>query len=159
MVADFSDVPLFSNRQENFRMPTEAEVIVRSAQLSDVSFLGQFVHAFVEEGKLLPRTETELEELVPHGFVAEYQGEIVGFVALEVYSAKLAEIRSLAVSQTLQGKGVGKKLVAACVARAHELNVLEVMAITSTEEFFMSCGFDFSLPGEKKALFIHTRDE
>lgn len=140
-------------------MPTEAEVIVRSAQLSDVSFLGQFVHAFVEEGKLLPRTETELEELVPHGFVAEYQGEIVGFVALEVYSAKLAEIRSLAVSQTLQGKGVGKKLVAACVARAHELNVLEVMAITSTEEFFMSCGFDFSLPGEKKALFIHTRDE
>jgi amino-acid N-acetyltransferase len=33
------------------------------------------------------------------------------------------------------------------------------MAITSTDEFFRACGFDFTLPGEKKALFIQTRDE
>ena len=42
---------------------------------------------------------------------------------------------------------------------AREQNILEVMAITSTEEFFQRCGFDFSLPDEKKALFIQTRDE
>jgi hypothetical protein len=30
------------------------------------------------------------------------------------------------------------------------------MAITSKEDFFRQCGFDFTLPGEKKALFIHT---
>jgi hypothetical protein len=33
------------------------------------------------------------------------------------------------------------------------------MAITSSDEFFRSCGFDFTLPGEKKALFMLTRDE
>ena len=32
------------------------------------------------------------------------------------------------------------------------------MAIASSEEFFRNSGFDFTLPGEKKALFIQTSD-
>jgi amino-acid N-acetyltransferase len=31
------------------------------------------------------------------------------------------------------------------------------MVVTSSDDFFVSCGFDFTLPGEKKALFIQTR--
>jgi amino-acid N-acetyltransferase len=46
-----------------------------------------------------------------------------------------------------------------CVELAQSRNVLEVMAITSAEEFFQSCGFDFTLPGEKKALFVRTRED
>ena len=30
---------------------------------------------------------------------------------------------------------------------------------TSAESFFLACGFDFTLPGEKKALFMQTREE
>jgi len=33
-----------------------------------------------------------------------------------------------------------------------------VIAITSSEEFFQRCGFDFTLPGEKKAVFLQTRE-
>ena len=44
------------------------------------------------------------------------------------------------------------------VELAREKNILEVMAITSSDGFFKSCGFDFTLPGEKKALFFQTRD-
>ena len=36
--------------------------------------------------------------------------------------------------------------------------MLEVMAVTSNDAFFTGCGFDFTLPGEKKALFLQTRD-
>jgi hypothetical protein len=32
------------------------------------------------------------------------------------------------------------------------------MAITSADDFFHRCGFDFTLPGEKKALFLQTRE-
>ena len=99
-----------------------------------------------------------MAELVDHGFVAELADRIVGFTALEIYSGKLAEIRSLAVSDECRGLGLGRRLVQACVALAHDKNVLEVMAITSAEDFFKQCGFDFTLPGEKKALFIQTRD-
>jgi amino-acid N-acetyltransferase len=135
------------------------EITVRAAKAEDVAELAGFIHPFVEEGRILPRTDEELGELIAHGFVAEMDGRIVGFTALEVYSPKLAEIRSLAVADECQGRGVGKRLVQACVELARERNVLEVMAITSSETFFKNCGFDFTLPGEKKALFVHTRDD
>jgi N-acetylglutamate synthase-like GNAT family acetyltransferase len=132
---------------------------IRPAEPHDLDGIRAFIHPFVEQEKILPRIEEELDRLITHGFIAEADGQIVGFATLEVYSSKLGEIRSLAVAPHLQGKGVGKQLVKACVQRARERNILEVMAITSSEDFFKSCGFDFTLPGEKKALFIHTRKE
>ncbi len=129
------------------------------ATAKDIPTLAEFIKPFVADGKLLDRTLAEFEDLLPHFFVAEIDGHIVGCAALEIYSRKLAEIRSLAVSPDTQGLGVGKRLVTACVERARQNNIYEVMAITSTEGFFMSCGFDFTLPGEKKALFYQTRDE
>jgi N-acetylglutamate synthase-like GNAT family acetyltransferase len=134
------------------------EVVIRPARGADIKSLLTLVEPFVRERKLLPRTLDELTLLLPSYFVAECAGRIVGCAALEIYSSKLAEIRSLVVAPHLQGRGVGRRLVEACVERAREEQVLEVMAVTSAEEFFRSCGFDFTLPGEKKALFLQTRD-
>ena len=86
-------------------------------------------------------------------------GKIKGCAALEIYNKKLAEIRSLAVDNNQQNLGIGKKLVQACIDLAIEKGVYEVMAISSAEPFFKACGFDFTLPGEKKAFFLQTRDE
>jgi len=136
-----------------------SSVQIRHAQASDADALSDFIQPFVEEGKLLPRTVDELINLIPHCFLAEKDGRIIACAALEIYSAKLAEIRSLAVATEYQGTGIGKQLVRTCVDLAHQKQILEVMAITSSEFFFKSCGFDFTLPGEKKALFIRTRDD
>lgn len=133
-------------------------IVIRPARGSDVRALSALIEPFVQQRKLLPRTIDELALLLPNYFVAEAGGRIVGCVALEVYSSKLAELRSLVVSPEFQGRGVGKQLVEACIARARDEEILEVMAITSADEFFQSCGFDFTLPGEKKALFYQTRD-
>ncbi|MBN70912.1 MULTISPECIES: GNAT family N-acetyltransferase [Gimesia] len=131
------------------------QIEIRPAKHEDITPLSEFIVPFVEQGKILPRTSEELDELVETGFVAIEAGtEIVGFASLEIYSRKLAEIRSLVVADHRQGIGVGKKLVSACVDRARQRNILEVMAVTSSDVFFRSCGFDFTLPGEKKALFI-----
>lgn len=137
---------------------TPPEVIIRRATLSDVAELSKFIEPFVQQGRLLRRTTMELEILVSHCYVALYEGRIVGCAALEIYSPKLAELRSLAVAPEIRRMGVGQRLVQACVDSAKQLNILEVMAITSSEEFFKACGFDFTLPGEKKALFIQTRE-
>ena len=131
---------------------------VRAALPDDVPKLHQFIAPFVSQGKLLPRTLDELSELISTGFVAIADGTIVGFAALEIYSEKFSELRSLAVDPAYQGHGIGRRLVQACLDLAKQRNVFEVMAITSTEEFFRRCGFDFTLPGEKKALFLQTRD-
>ncbi|WP_145424753.1 GNAT family N-acetyltransferase [Symmachiella dynata] len=132
---------------------------VRHAEIGDAQALSEFITPFVNEGKLLPRTVDELMGLIPHCFLAEFEGRIIACAALEIYSAKLAEVRSLAVSTNFQRTGIGKRLVTTCVELARSKNVLEVMAVTSSEDFFKSCGFDFTLPGEKKALFVRTRDD
>lgn len=138
---------------------TEPEAFVRPATREDLPALEKLIADFVEANRLLPRTQDELQDLIPFGFVACKGDQLVGFAALEIYSAKLAEIRSLAVVPEMQSKGLGRMLVQECVELARHRNVLEVMAITSSDSFFRACGFDFTLPGEKKALFMQTRDE
>lgn len=133
-------------------------VLIRPARVSDVDALNQFIEPFVAQGRLLPRTKDELAELLATGFVATAGERIVGFAALEIYSPKFSELRSLAVEPAYQGRGIGRQLVEACLDLARLRNVFEVMAITSTDEFFRRCGFDFTLPGEKKAVFLQTRD-
>jgi amino-acid N-acetyltransferase len=114
---------------------------------------------YVMQRLLLGRTEAEVIELTRHGFVAvrDNPEKLIGFSAIEVYSPKLAELQCLAVSRDFQGSGVGRALVARSVRRARSLGVMEVLAISSTEDFFKGCGFDYSLPDQKKALFCQLR--
>ncbi len=136
-----------------------SKVIIRPAVEADIPQLAQFIRPFVDDGQLLPRTMDELSELIPSFFIADMDGRIVGCAALEIYSPKLAEIRSLAVDPHARGHGIGKLLVEACLERAREQNVFEVMAITATDGFFKACGFDYTLPGMKRALFMQMRDK
>lgn len=101
-----------------------------------------------------------------NGYVAEVTDpsgakSIVGFSAVEIYSRKLGEIQCLAVAEGYQGNGIGTALVKACVDRAREKGILEVMAISASEGFLRQLGFDYSLPEQKRALFcqLHSRDE
>lgn len=131
---------------------------VRPTSNDDFETLEVFIEPFVAAGRILPRTTEELQDLMQHGFLATVEGQLVGFAALEVYSRKLGEIRSLAVTDAVQGKGVGRALVEACLTRARERNVFEVMVVTAEDAFFQRCGFDYTLPGQKRALFYQTRE-
>ena len=130
-------------------------VTVRLARQNDIPSMRDLISQSVERGEVLPRTLQELTDLLPTFFVAEStENRIVGTAALEVYSQKLAEIRSLCILPDAQGEGIGKALVRACLDLARERGVFEVMAITDKESFFRSCGFDYVLPNQRRALFI-----
>jgi amino-acid N-acetyltransferase len=139
-------------------MTTEATIPIRAATEDDLPEIMQLLAPHVERQVLLPREEPEVRGLLKHAFVADADGRVVGFVTLEIYSRKLAEVQCLAVADDFQRQGLGKRLVAACIQRARDENVLELLAITSSEQFLMSCGFHYALPGQKKALFLHTRE-
>jgi len=139
--------------------------VIRRAHYDDLEPIQQLLQPFVEQRKLLRRMQSELILLMANGFVAEVfeQGgsKIVGFAAVEIYSRKLGEIQCLAVDNGYQGRGIGSDLVKACVDRAREKGILEVMAISASDEFLRKLGFDYSLPEQKRALFfqLHSRDD
>ena len=127
---------------------------LRLARREDVDAIRALIEPHVTSGRLLRRATEEIEFLLPTFVVAELDGMVVGCAALEIYSSRLAEVRSLAVTDALQGMGLGRRLVEACVKIARERQVMEVMAITSNDAFFRAVGFDFTLANERKALFI-----
>jgi len=132
-------------------------ITIRDAQATDVPAVAKLIEPFVKQRKLLPRTEEELRDLTRNGFVAQSEGRVVGFAAVDIYSKKLAEVQCLAVDPGCQRLGIGTKLVRACVQCAQDNNVLELMVITASEDMLRACGFDYSLPDQKRALFITTR--
>lgn len=132
-------------------------ITYRQATPEDADAIHAILRPYVANHKLFARTEAEVIELTRHGFIAEVGGRAVGFAAVEVYSRKLAEVQSLAVSADYQGRGIGQELVGRCVQRAKELGVVEVMAISSSEDFLKRCGFDYALPDQKRALFYQLQ--
>jgi len=137
----------------------ENEIEFVNARPDDLKRVAQFLKPFMDGHQLLPRTSIELELLLRHAFVAQAGEQIAGFAALEIYSKKLAEIQCLAVGPQFRRRGVGRTLVARCIERARQQNVSELMAISSSDEMFLACGFDYSLPNQKRALFIQPMVE
>ncbi len=84
-------------------------------------------------------------------FVAEADKQIVGCCALEIYSKKIAEIRSVAVHPDHQGQGIATALVAACLERAKKRKIKEILAITGAVKLFEKSGFS-TLQHEKYAM-------
>lgn len=132
---------------------------IRRATPADLELVTKFLQPFMDQELLLRRTSLELELLLKRAFIAFVDEEPVGFSSLEIYSKKLAEIQCLAVSNDHRRRGIGRQLVQHCVELSREEKVLELMAISSSEELFRLCGFDYSLPSQKRALFLQTRDD
>ena len=110
---------------------------------------------------MLRRTRAEMRTLMETGFVVECQGQVVGFSSVEIYSKKLSEIQCLTVDDAHRGRGLGGILVQHCIDLARQRGVMEVLAISSSEQFLRGLGFDYSLPDQKRALFyqLRSRDE
>ena len=130
--------------------------MLRKATTEDMQGVLQLVNDNLD--KLLPRTEQELLELIDMFWVVEEDGEIVGCCCLEVYSPKIAELRSLAVRDSARGHGYGEMLVEAAIQEAERRNVRQVMVVTSQREFFKKLNFGACL-NEKYALFWNGKSD
>lgn len=117
---------------------------IRKATAEDFPAIRELIALFPD--KLLQDHLPEPEE-----FFIALQEEVIACCALEVYSKRLAEIRSLAVSPKHQGKGIASKLVEACLAEAKEIGVYEVLTVTGALPFFEKHGFG-TFNNEKYAL-------
>jgi amino-acid N-acetyltransferase len=90
---------------------------------------------------MLPRSLNELYENIRNFFVYTEGKKIYGCCALNIDWEDLAEIKSLAVAKTRDGKGIGGKLLKCCIKDAKALKVKKVFALTYVPGFFEKFGF------------------
>lgn len=124
--------------------------MLRAATPADVDGILTLIHDNADH--LLVRSPAELAQLIDSFRVIEEDGEIVGCCCLEVYSPKIAELRSLAVRADRRGRGYGAQLAQAAVDEARRLAIPQVLVVTSNREFFERLNFGPCLD-EKYALF------
>ena len=119
---------------------------VRPAQAEDMIAIRRLIRQFPEM-----LVQSDLPR--PTSFFVAVDGEqVIGCAALQVYSRRLAELRSLAVDPNSKSRGIGRRLVEACQQRARERGVRQVIAVTSEVAFFEKAGFS-TFREQKTALF------
>jgi len=116
---------------------------IRKARIKDVRSIHKILSHYANQALLLPRSLYELYDHLRDFYVAEEgeDGMLMGTCTLCISWEDLGEIRSLAVVEEAQGRGLGSKLVEACLAEAVELGLSRVFVLTLTREFFSRFGF------------------
>jgi amino-acid N-acetyltransferase len=120
-------------------------ITIRKARKKDIKAIRTLVGKY-------PRFLMKETPKVAAFFVAEEEGHVIGCCALDVYSERLAEVRSLAVANRHRNRGVATVLVNRCLEEARQRGIQEILAITSRERLFKRLGFG-PFHKEKFALF------
>jgi amino-acid N-acetyltransferase len=114
---------------------------IRKAKISDLKQAQKLVNDYAKREQMIPRSLNELYETVRDFIVCEFNGNVCGVCALHIMWEDLAEIRSLAVDNKYQKKGIGRNLVKQCLKEAKALGIKKVFALTYQPEFFKKLGF------------------
>lgn len=122
---------------------------LRKAKNSDVPQIRALINEMAartdedhKHGHMLSRSLTELYEHIRDYTVLVGDDErILGCCALQSSWDGLAELKALAVDDSLQGQGFGRKLVEAAISEAEVLGIDCVFTLTNKHQFFEKVGF------------------
>ena len=116
--------------------------MIRKARISDVKEIQQLIKLYSARGNILPRSLSDLYDHLRDIFVFVRNRKVIGVCALHICWDDLAEIRSLVVREEARNKGIGLKLVKACLEESKGLGVKRIFALTYDPEFFGRLGFE-----------------
>ena len=117
---------------------------IRKAVIQDIKVIHKILNHYANQDLLLPRSLSELYDHLRDYFVLENADQrhlIHGVCGLGISWEDLAEIKSLAVSEGHQAKGIGSQFVKMCLEEARSLGIRKVFALTYIPNFFVKLGF------------------
>ncbi len=115
--------------------------MIRKARMADAKPIHKLLISYAQQGLMLSRSLADIYEGIRDFYVFEVDEQVVGVVCLHLCWSDLAEVRSLAVDGSQEGKGIGRELVEACLNEARGLGILRVFALTYKPGFFTRLGF------------------
>jgi amino-acid N-acetyltransferase len=136
---------------------------LRQANIEDVGGILELLTPLEEQGILVRRSREVLETEINRFKVIELDGMIIACAALYPYSAELAELACVAVSEQYRSGERGDRLLNAVSEQAKAEKMSKIFVLTTrTAHWFMERGFseaDISaLPKERQSLYNFQRN-
>ena len=111
--------------------------MIRYARMEDVKEIHTLLNYYAKKGLLLACSISSLYDRLRDFVVyVNKEDQILGVCALHITWENLAEIRSLAVREGSQGKGIGAKLVQQCLNEAEMYGITSIFTLTYQPGFF-----------------------
>ncbi len=112
--------------------------------VNDAPLIRDLIDPFVKKELMLPKSLYSVYSSIRDFWVIRDEEDVKrinGCCALQVSWENLAEIRTLAVRDELQGNGMGRLLVEKCIAEAPDLGIKKIFTLTYVPDFFKAIGF------------------
>ncbi len=114
---------------------------IEKARISDVPQMHKLINYFADKSEMLARPLSEIYENIRDYFVVRDGERVTACAALHISWSDLAEIKSVAVAEDSQRKGIGDCLIEACLKEARELGIPTVFCLTYKPAVFDVFGF------------------
>lgn len=114
---------------------------IRNAAIKDVKIIHRLINHYAGFDRMLFASMSDIYERLMTFVVAQEGDTVVGCCAVQTLWEDLAEIKSLAVDESYNGKGIGRALVEGCMKKAANLGLKKVFTLTMVPEFFEKIGF------------------
>lgn len=115
--------------------------MIRRATIRDVKQIQKLINFYAQKDEMLPRSLNDIYENLRDFFVFGKAKKVAGCAALHVCWEDLGEIKALAVLGTQHKRGIGTKLVEACMKEAKKLGLKKLFVLTYKPAFFKRFGF------------------
>jgi len=136
---------------------------LREATIDDVGGMLQLIEPLEEEGVLVKRGRELIEREIHRYSVLEYDGRIIGCVAMHPFlESRMAEMACLVVDPAYREQNCGEQLLRHIEQQAKGLGVRKLFVLTTrTAHWFIERGFAPAtvddLPIERKRLYNYQR--
>lgn len=114
---------------------------MEKARIKDVPQIQKLINNFADKDQMLPRALSEIYENIRDFYIVHDKDKVVACVALHVSWADIAEVKSLAVEESMHNKGLGAQLIRACRQEAINLGIPRIFCLTYSPGFFEKQGF------------------
>jgi amino-acid N-acetyltransferase len=108
---------------------------------ADIRPILDLIKPYTLKKTVLPRTYDGIKRTLDNFFVAKWQNQVVGCVALRDFGDGLEEIRTLCVHQDFLGKSIASKLIDFCHELAQNRQTTQIFALSLRPRLFLRKGF------------------
>lgn len=116
--------------------------MIRKAKMEDVKQIHNLLNHYAGQGLLLACSVSSLYDRLRDFVVyTDENNQLLGVCSLHITWENMAEVRSLAVTEESQGKGIGRELVLQCLQEARSYGIGKVFTLTYQPGFFRKLGF------------------